>query len=279
MVQNSNVGVIMDKSVNDFNVRLRTIRIRELVLGIIASAIITGILIIPFPIIYENDDLLFIVLLTLILIFFAWCLRGTTGIGNNFNKLFVEKTRNEILYVFLINILFAFLFTCLISGLDLLIGFYDPSWVTGFDIDSVDISAGALLLSAIGSIIFAPVLEELIFRGVLFNRLKIRVGIVPAMLISSFLFAIGHDFGGMTSAFLFGLCMCILYLKTDNILIPMSVHFINNVVATILELTQIDLFIGQFPWIIPATIITLIATALLVKYIIQETSLLKKSSS
>ena len=267
----------MDKSITEFNVRLRTIKIRELVLGIIVSIILTGIVMIPFPVIYENDDLMFIVLLTFVLIFFAWCLRGTKGLGNNFNKLFVEKSRNEILYVFLINILFAFLFPCLISGLDLLIGFYDPSWVTGFDIDSVDISAGAFLLSAIASIIFAPLLEELVFRGVLFNRLKIRVGIVPAMLISSLLFAIGHDFGAMTSAFLFGLCMCILYLKTDNILVPMSVHFINNVVATLLELTSIDLVIGQFPWVIPATIITLIATVLLVKYIIQETSMLKKN--
>ena len=266
----------MDKNISDFNVRLRTIRIRELILGIIISFVFTGILMLAFPAIYENDDLMFIVLLSFILIFFAWCLKGTTGLGNNFNKLFVEKTRNEILYVFLINILFAFLFTCIVTGLDLLIGFYDPSWVTGFDIDSVDISAGAFILNAIGSIIFAPLIEELVFRGVLFNRLKIRTGIIPAMLISSFLFAIGHDFGGITSAFLFGLCMCILYLKTDNILVPMSVHFINNVAATLLEVTQIDAFIGQFPWIIPATIITVVATVLLVKYIIQETRLLKK---
>ena len=267
----------MDKSVTDFNVRLRTIKIRELVLGIIISLIITGILMVVFPEISENDDLMFIIMLTFVLLFFAWCLRDTNGLGNNFNKIFVKKTRNEILYVFLINILFAFLFTCIVTGLDLLIGFYDPSWITGLDIDSVDVSAGAFLLNAIASIIIAPIIEELIFRGVLFNRLKVRVGIIPAMLISSFMFGIGHEFGGMTSAFLFGLCMCILYLKTDNILVPMSVHFINNTVAILLELTYIDGFIGEFPWIIPATIITLVATVLLIKYIIQETSLLKKS--
>lgn len=266
----------MDKSVSNFNTRLRTIKLRELAVGLVVSLILATIML-SIPEIYDNDDLFFIVLLSFVLIFFIWALRGTTGISNNFKNLFVKKTRNEILYVFLLNILFAFLFTCIISGLDLLMGLYDPSWVTGFDIDSVDMSAGAFLLSAIGSIIFAPVLEELVFRGVLFNRLKIRLGIVPAMLISSFLFGIGHDFGGITSAFLFGICMCILYLKTDNILVPMSVHFINNVVATILELTSIDYIIGQFPWIIPATIIILIATVLLIKYIVQETNALKKS--
>lgn len=266
----------MDKNVSNFNIRLRTIRLRELFVGIIICAIIFGVLIAIFPEISYDDNLFFIVFLTLILIFFIWCLRGTTGLSENFSKIFEVKTRNEILYVFAINLLFAFLFTCLVSGLDLLMGFYDPSWVTGFDIDTVDITAGALFFEIVASIIFAPILEELIFRGVLFNRLKIRVGIVPAMLISSFLFGIGHNFGAITSAFLFGMCMCILYLKTDNILVPMSVHFTNNIVATVLEFTQIDYFIGQMPWLIPATIITLIATVLLIKYIVQETSLLKK---
>ena len=266
----------MDKSVKDFNVRLRTIRIRELFVGLIITAVLTGILITVFPIISEDDDLFFIVLLSLVLVFFIWELRDTECLSKNFERLFEPNIRNEILYVFAINIIFAFMFTCLVFGIDLIIGFYDPTWVTGFDIDTVDISVGTFLLSAIGSIFYAPVLEELIFRGVLFNRLKIRIGIVPAMLISSFLFGIGHDFGGITSAFLFGICMCILYLKTDNILVPMSVHFINNVVATVLELTQIDYIIGQLPWLIPATVIVLISTVLLIKYIVQETGTLKK---
>lgn len=266
----------MDLSVTDFNIRLRTIKLRELAVGIVISFILSMILMAIFPILYDNDDLFFIVLLLFVLLFFIFALRKTKGLSKNFENLFLTETRNEILYVFLINILFAFLFTCLISGIDLLIGFFDPSWVTGLDIDTVDISAGAFLLSAIGSIIFAPLLEELVFRGVLFNRLKIRIGIIPAMIISSFIFGIGHDFGGITSAFLFGMCMCILYLKTDNILVPMSVHFINNVVATILELSQIDLFVGQMPWLIIATLIALIATVLLIKYIVQETNMLKK---
>ncbi len=269
----------MDKSVSNFNIRLRTIRLRDLLVGIIVSVVLLTVLALIFPVIIEDDNLLFITLLTLILIFFAWCLRGSTGLSQNFRDIFEVKTRNEILYVFALNLLFAFLFTCIIGAIDLVIGFYDPSWVTGFDIDNVDIAGGVVFLDIIGSIIFAPLFEELVFRGVLFNRLKIRIGIIPAMLISSFLFAIGHNFGGITSAFLFGICMCILYMKTDNILVPMSVHFLNNVAATLLEFSQIDFIIVQMPWIIPATIITLIATVLLIKYVIQETIQLKKSYS
>lgn len=269
----------MDRSVTDFNIRLRTIKCREVVLWLVLSCIISVVLMAIFPILYDNDDLYFITLISIMLLFFIWALKGTSGLNRNFEKLFVPDTKKEILYVFAINIIFAFIFTCALGWLDLFFGLTDPNWTSIFDIDSVNISAGAFLLSAIASIIFAPVFEELVFRGVLFNRLKIRTGIVPAMIISSFIFAIGHDFGGITSAFLFGLCMCILYLKTDNILVTMSVHFINNLVAVILELTPIDAITGQLPWLIPTTIIILITTILLIKYILQETKLLKKQYS
>lgn len=265
----------MDFNVKDFNVRLRTIKIRELVVGIILAMVITVILMEIFPIIYESDDLFFIVIVGLILLFFAFALRGTTGLGNDFSAVFEDETKKEIFYVFLVNILFACLFMLFISGLDILSGIGDPNWVPIWDIDSIDVDSSVILYDAITAIIFAPVVEELIFRGVLFNRLKIRIGIVPSMLITSFIFAIGHDFGGMTSAFLFGICMCILYLKTDNILVPMSVHFINNVVATILETSGFDVLSAQFPWIIPSLIISIIGTVYLIRYIVRETRKLK----
>ena len=269
----------MDKRVRDFNVRLRTIKIWQLALAIIASFVIVEVLSEVFPVIYDDSDLYFILVIIFILLFFVWKLRGTEGLGRNFSQLFEPSVRNEILYVFAINIVFAFVFTCCIGWADLFFGFTDPNWVTGFDIDSVDVTPGAFLLSATATIIFAPLIEELMFRGVLFNRLKIRIGIVAAMIVSSFIFAIGHDFGGITSAFLFGICMCILYLKTDNILVPMSVHFINNVVATLLELTPIDLVAAQLPWLIPATVIVVIAAILLIKYIFEETAALKNRFS
>ena len=268
--------IIMDKSVENFNTRLRTIKIRELIVGLIVALIFTGIMTAIFPAIESNDDLFMIVLLIAILLFFVFCLWNTRGIDRNFESLF-NNNLNEIFYVFAINMIFAFLFVFFISMIDLFIGMTDPSWVTGFYIDSVDLTPGAFFFSLIASIIFAPLLEELIFRGVIFNRLKIRMGIIPAMLISSFIFAIGHDFGGITSAFLFGLCMCILYLKTDNIFVPMAVHFINNVTATLLEIINIDAIVTQIPWLFLLGIITLIGTILLIKYIIDETSILKNS--
>jgi hypothetical protein len=269
----------MDRKVHDFNVRLRTITIVDLAVGIIIAVILSIILSEIFPIINESYDLVFIVFLLIGVLLFLWALRGSTGLDRNIETLFKKDTKKEILYVFAINLLFAFLFTFLVSSVDFLIGLSDPTWISMWDVDTVDIDSSVIILDAIGAIIFAPVVEELVFRGVLFNRLKIRTGIVPAMIISSFIFAIGHDFGGITSAFLFGICMCILYLKTDNILIPMSVHFTNNVAATLLSISHLDVALAQFPLLVPSMILSIIATVLLIKYVFSETKKLKKQYS
>ncbi len=266
----------MDINVKNFNVRLRTIRIRELIVGIIITAILSGILMAIFPEIYESSELFFIVFLLIGALLFVWALRGTRGLDQNIDNVFEDDTLKEILFVFAVNLLFAFLITFLISFLDIFMGMTDPTWISMWNVDTVEIDSSVLILDTIGAIIFAPLLEELIFRGVLFNRLKIRTGIFPAMIISSLLFAAGHEFGGITSAFIFGICMCTLYQKTDNILVPMSVHFINNIVATILSLSSLDIYIAQMPWLIPSTIISIIGTVYLIRYVIKECKELKK---
>jgi hypothetical protein len=269
----------MDRKVHDFNVRLRTITIVDLAVGIIITIILSKILSGIFPVINESYDLFFIVFLLIGALLFSWALRGSVGLDRNIETLFKKDTKKEVLYVFAINLLFAFLFTFLVSSVDFLIGLSDPTWISMWDVETVDLDSSIIILDAIGAIIFAPVIEELVFRGVLFNRLKIRTGIVPAMIISSFIFAIGHNFGGITSAFMFGICMCILYLKTDNILIPMSVHFTNNVAATLLSISHLDVALAQFPLLVPSMILSIIATALLIKYVFSETKKLKKQYS
>ncbi|WP_296857012.1 CPBP family intramembrane glutamic endopeptidase [uncultured Methanobrevibacter sp.] len=80
-------------------------------------------------------------------------------------------------------------------------------------------------------IIVSPIAEELIFHGVLLNRLRLVVPVLFSIFISSLLFAALHSFGSIFSAFIFAVCMAILYLKTDNILVPIFAHFLNNLFA------------------------------------------------
>ncbi len=83
----------------------------------------------------------------------------------------------------------------------------------------------------IGTVLISPIAEELIFRGIILNRLKLVISTPIAILVSSLCFAILHSYGSIISAFVFGLCMCILYIKTNNILIPISAHIMNNFFA------------------------------------------------
>lgn len=108
---------------------------------------------------------------------------------------------------------------------------------------SVFLDAIVLFLSVV---IVAPISEELIFRGVILNRLSTRMSLTLAILLSSFIFGLMHGFGSIICAFIFGLCMCALYLKTDNIFVPMLVHFLNNLTSMLFEyIPNIDAFFSN----------------------------------
>lgn len=89
------------------------------------------------------------------------------------------------------------------------------------------------LAGIIMAIVFAPILEEFIFRGYLLNRWTLRFGALPAMLLSSALFAILHP--DVLGAFVFAIIMSLLYMKTRSLLAPMVVHAANNIIAVTLE--------------------------------------------
>ncbi|WP_407463374.1 CPBP family intramembrane glutamic endopeptidase [Methanobrevibacter sp.] len=260
----------MDFDVTDFNVRLRTIRIRDLALALIVAFFVAVAIYVAFPVIENNEDLVVLPFLIVLLLFFAWALRGTHGLKNNFSKILERDNRREILYIFAVNLIFAFIFVALISNLDIFMNYVYPDNVPMPDFVPEVLDTSSLLLEILSSIIIAPVLEELLFRGVLLNRLKIRIGIIPAILVSSGIFALGHEFGGITSAFVFGICMCIIYLKTDNILMSMSIHFLNNLLAVFLETTGIDQIFLQMP-LAPLTLaLSTISGLLILLYILEN---------
>lgn len=90
------------------------------------------------------------------------------------------------------------------------------------------------VIGLITTSILAPVAEELLFRGVLFTQMKKRMGVGAAIFISSMLFGLTHMSLAMIRSAIFGACMCILFLKTKNILVPIVVHMVYNFLLTML---------------------------------------------
>lgn len=87
------------------------------------------------------------------------------------------------------------------------------------------------LIFVILGVLIAPVLEELVFRGILFRRLGKRFGLWVGIIISSIFFGISHITLSVVGATFFGVATCILYMKYKNILVPMAVHFVNNAIS------------------------------------------------
>lgn len=101
-----------------------------------------------------------------------------------------------------------------------------------FELSSLYLNNSLMVFAGfMGPVLISPISEELIFRGVLLNRLNILLPTILAVLLSSLLFAALHGFGSIISAFVFAICMAILYLKTENIFVPMFAHFLNNLFA------------------------------------------------
>ncbi|MBT2569753.1 type II CAAX endopeptidase family protein [Planococcus sp. ISL-110] len=79
--------------------------------------------------------------------------------------------------------------------------------------------------------ILAPVVEEFMFRGVLLKRLIGKTSVWGGILISSLLFGVLHL--DVIGAFLFGVVASLLYLQTNNLLVPILLHIINNSLAAV----------------------------------------------
>lgn len=84
------------------------------------------------------------------------------------------------------------------------------------------------------AVVCAPIIEELLFRGILLHRWARRWGTGPAVIASSVLFAVLH--GEWIGHFLFAVAMCALYLRTRTLWLPILGHALSNFMLTLMAL-------------------------------------------
>ena len=238
----------MDFSVKDFNVRLRTINLLEASIAIVVCLFLSGFV---YGFIgFENDEFLSIIFDVLIMLFFAIASIGTRGFTKDFNEVFEFGNAFRILSLAIIDFIFCGVLVGFCSNLGIAFSI-NPSMLmevgTGFE-DPV-----TLFLGFIAAVFIAPVSEELLFRGVLFNRLKIRLGVPLGIIISSVLFGSLHFYGSMPllhviTATSFGMLMCIFYMRHDNILMNIAVHFLGNLMIYIHDFTPLFSIFDVYPF-------------------------------
>lgn len=85
------------------------------------------------------------------------------------------------------------------------------------------------------TVIFAPILEELIIRGIILEGFLRNYSPGLSIFLSSLIFGILHfNLVQFTGAFILGLFIGWVYYQTRNLILPILIHFLNNLLSYIL---------------------------------------------
>ena len=108
------------------------------------------------------------------------------------------------------------------------------------------------ILAFISVAILAPIVEEIIFRGIIFNEAdKYKGGAFP-IIISALLFGLAHMQPiQIVYTFIVGLIFGFVYSKTHSLLIVMFLHMLNNLLTLFPEPFSTFISIIQILCIIP----------------------------
>lgn len=88
--------------------------------------------------------------------------------------------------------------------------------------------------------VLPAILEEMLFRGYILQSLR-RFGDLFAIMLSALIFALSHaNFAQLPNAFIMGIAIAFLTVKTGSLIPGMILHFINNFGASVLDVFVIS---------------------------------------
>lgn len=210
----------------------------------------------------------------IIIFYFIFKLRKSLFLlKNDFKALFSLKLILNIFFIIVLNILLSYGFLYLS---DLIL---NSTYNLNF-LPSTYFKSSLAFGGFISVVLISPICEELIFRGIFLTKLNLAIPVVFAVLISALAFAALHNFGSITSAFIFGICMAILYLKTKNILVPIFAHILNNLISeSIVILDKGGILFNNLSVITVMSLLAFVSLILILIYIFKELKILNNTKS
>ncbi len=108
-------------------------------------------------------------------------------------------------------------------------------WTDGFTEELLWAGRRRVILSAIDATAWAPVVEEILFRGLLYATLRTRIGVAESALLSAIIFTLPHGYAiaGSASVLVSGLLWAVAYERTRSLLPGLFAHAVNNLLSTL----------------------------------------------
>lgn len=110
--------------------------------------------------------------------------------------------------------------------------------------------AAAVPLALIVNGLIAPLVEEIIFRGVVYNRMKENNKLITSVIISALVFGVYHqNIVQGAYAFLMGCVIAVCYEWFGHFFVPVAVHMVSNILVYLLTITGISQVLPINWWI------------------------------
>ncbi|MGF2715727.1 MULTISPECIES: CPBP family intramembrane glutamic endopeptidase [Bacillus cereus group] len=166
-----------------------------------------------------------------------------------------------------------------------ILNFVSPEYVTKSLSEDIPFPKNKVIffLMLINASIIGPIAEEFIFRGLLLNRITYKTNLIIGITLTNVLFGFFH--ADLLGSFVFGLIMSLLYLKSNNILLPIICHILNNSIASFmaiffpnsLSLFEVSTIADIHSNMTPNIVLLLITSPLICLYIIRNYHLITKN--
>lgn len=216
--------------------------------GLFLPQIVVLALVCIFSIFYKDlqaleTELIYIISMMLVsqlsffVIYFLFAKKSNISIKKEINKGIKTIKPMNVVWCVVISII-------AILGFVYFVGLFDKFFAgLGYDEGSgVGIAStnfGWFCLNVLLSAVIPAIMEELIFRGLIFKSLKNK-GIWFGVIVSSLMFMIVHlSLGSIVYPIIMGIVFCLIVQKTGSIVYSMIVHFCNNFLVLLIEYLQI----------------------------------------
>lgn len=166
----------------------------------------------------------------LVLLLYAWCVR-----------MFEERIPSELE----LKLTKTFVSICVAVSLLQAALFVIAVWATGYAPASLQIDLGfekgeaqVVMLVLVSALFVAPIVEEIVFRGLVFRFLWTRVGHAMALVVQALLFAAVHSFtmseewiSRFMQLFMSGLLLGLVFAQTRNLWSCVLLHSLLNLTS------------------------------------------------